>query len=188
MGTDHQPALRLTTAGVLLGAIGMAGTAAIVVAHRASPAASAALGAFAVVLTGISVIDAQTQRIPTRIVRPLTAAALAGVLIAGVITDDLSRSGGALGAGLAVGGVFWVLTKTGGLYMGDVRLSIPIAIVAGWFGTTTIATTLMVTASTGAIAAIVLAMRTRSRAAEFAYGPFLVLGSMAGLLQAAGGL
>lgn len=187
MGTNHRPAPRLTTAGVLHGTIGIAAAAAIVVAHRASPSA-AALGAFAVVLTVISVIDAQTERIPNRIVRPLTAATLAGVVIAGVTTDNLGRSGGAIGAGLAVGGVFWVLTKTGGLYMGDVRLSIPIAIVAGWFGLTAIATTLMVTTSTGAIAASVLAIRTRSRTAEFAYGPFLVLGSMAGLLQASGGL
>lgn len=160
-----------------------ASTVAVVIAHRSSPVAALALAGGVITLGVLADIDVRTHRLPNRIVGPLAVAGVVGVLLAGLVADDVGRSFNAIAAGAAATGLMLVLNIVGGLGMGDVKLSLPIATVAGWFGATAIATTGLVAAlSAGVAGAIVLAV-TRDRKAEFGLGPCLALGAVAGIVS-----
>ncbi len=152
--------------------------------HRSQPLLAAALVVMVLTLGVLAEIDLRTQLLPNRIVGPLALGTLAVVVIAGVAQDDLDRTITACLIGTAMTAVVLSVYMIGGLGMGDVKLSFPIGVVAGWFGTDALVATAMVTTfSSGIIAALLLA--TRGRRSEFSYGPYLALGSVAGMIVGA---
>lgn len=162
------------------------GAVAVALVHRTTPAGAIALVAMVATLGVLSDIDIRTRRLPNRIVGPLALATVAGVTIAGIASDDLERSAVAV----AIGVIFVVaLTSAniaGGMGMGDVKLGFPIGVVAGWFGTEAILATVFVGAVAGALAATVVMILARRRSLEVSYGPYLALGSVAGMIVGAG--
>ena len=176
----------VTVGRAIVVAIAAAAAVTVAVAHRGTPLAAAALAAMVVVLAVLSDIDLRTQRLPNRLVGPLAIATVAGVAIAGAVVGDLERSATAV----AIGVVFVVALLTaniaGGMGMGDVKLGFPIGVVAGWFGTDAVLATAFVGAVAGGLAAVVVMILARRRSLEFSYGPYLALGSVAGMIVGAG--
>ena len=168
----------------------LATTAAIAVAivHRAEPAAAAALAAMVVVLAVLADIDLRTRRLPNRIVGPLAIATLIAVCVGGVVTNDMGRAAVAVGVGVAFVAAMLSMHVAGGMGMGDVKLGFPIGAVAGWLGTDAVLATVFVAAVTGALAAAVVMTRARTTSTKFSYGPYLALGSAAGMLVEGVGL
>ena len=167
--------LRLVIGGLTLAAmIGVAGV------HRARPLIALGLLGMVTALGVLADIDLRTQLLPNRIVAPLALAVVAGVALAGVAYGEFDRSGQAVATGAAFVVVTVLLHLIGGMGMGDVKLSFPIGVIAGWFGGDAVMATVAVAAASGLVAAIfVLLSRGRG---EFSYGPYLALGSVAGML------
>ena len=183
-GRPSRPGLDLTTShpavrGALLSATAVA-AAAVAVVHRAQPLTGALLAAMVVVLGALSLIDVAQQRLPNRLTLPLAGASTAAVAVAGVVASAPLRAAGAIAVGLAFAVVLLALR----FGMGDVKLALSIGTVAGWLGPSAIVATVLVASAAGAAVAAALLVIHRRRALTFGFGPFLALGSVAGMLAA----
>ena len=88
-------------------------------------------------LLALAVIDWITHLLPTRLVLPLTGAALAAGTVAAAIADDWSTWRRAVLALVVVRTVFWLLwwIRRAGMGFGDVRLAALLGFALGWVGT-----------------------------------------------------
>lgn len=146
--------------------------------HRASPLTAALLSVVVVAYGVLSAIDVAERRLPNRITLPLAAGTAVAVLVAGVVGGDVARSLGALGLGLVFALAFLLLQFGGG----DTKLALTIGMIAGWLGRDAVMTTAWVGAGAGASVAIALMLIHRRRDVSFSFGPFLAIGSLAGML------
>lgn len=138
-------------------------------------------------LVALSVIDVRTHLLPTRMVLPLTGAALlAGTVAAGASGEwaDWRRAVGALILGRSL---FWVLWKVrrAGMGFGDVRLAALLGFALGWLGTAQAVIGLY--AAFVCFALVVFAWLLISREGgllkrHLPFGPFLVIGALSGAL------
>ena len=154
---------------------------AVANAHRTNPLTAVLLTAMVVVLGALSFVDVAEQRLPNRITYPLAAATTAIVLVAGIVESRIGDAFGAIGVGLLFSIVLLVMR----FGMGDVKMVLPIGTVAGWFGVSAVVGTIMIASLSGAIVALALLAVYRRRSLTFGFGPFLALGSVAGMLAAA---
>ncbi len=185
---DADPKRSTNTAAMSAGRIAMASLSLIgaflvvLVHHTTAVAVPLMVGAIAV-LAVLSDIDIRTHRLPNNIVGPFAAATTVVVSVASAIQSDTSRALAAIGTGLVVALGALVLNVIGGMGMGDVKLCYPVFVIAGWLGSGAVAMSLVVTALGGlAAAAVVMLFSGRGR---FSYGPFLALGSIAGMFAGA---
>ena len=90
----------------------------------------------------------------------------------------------AIGAGLLWAMVLFVLNLGGLVGMGDVKLVVPLGMIAGWLGAEALVVSIVVSvASSGVVGLLLLLLtRNRERPAEVPYGPFLALGLLVGML------
>jgi leader peptidase (prepilin peptidase)/N-methyltransferase len=187
---DHRVDLNPRRDAALVAA-GAVAVLAVAIGYRQSPLTAAALVVMLGVSTWLSVIDARIHRLPNRIVGPLAAAAAATVAVAAVIGDeaggDWGRAARAVGFGAVISAVLLVANLVGGLGMGDVKYGFPVGVTVGWFGLDAVLVTVLATTLAGAVAAIGLLATGRGRSHRLAYGPFMALGTAAGLLSAAPG-
>jgi leader peptidase (prepilin peptidase)/N-methyltransferase len=179
-----QPGRDLTTRHraypVVIGAATAAGAAAVATSHRADPAVSAFL-VIAVLCYGVaSAIDVAEQRLPNAITLPLAAATTLAVVTGGIVRSDLEAGLGAVGVGLAFSLVMLVMQ----FGMGDVKLALTVGTIAGWLGRDAVLATALVGAISGAVVASALIIIHRRRDLTFSFGPFLAIGSTAGMLFA----
>jgi len=163
-------------------------TILVVLVHRATPVTAIGLGLLVVFAGWLSVIDFEQHRLPNRIIGPLTGAVTVVVVLAGLVNDDLGRSGRALLIGLAASIVMLVGNLIGGMGMGDVKYAFPLAATLGWFGLSPVLAGALVMAFTGGLAALVVLIIGKGRGHRLAYGPFMSLGLIGGLLTAAPGV
>ncbi|MEM7272986.1 MAG: prepilin peptidase [Actinomycetota bacterium] len=169
-------------------AIGVAAASAVAAAHRAEPLLAVGAAAMVAASTPLAVIDLREHRLPNRIVGPLAAAVTVAVVVggaAGVAGADLGQAAAAIGLGVATAGGLLLLNLVGGLGMGDVKFGYPMATAVGWFGPEALVTTLLVTTIAGGIGALIHLAIHRDRHRHLPYGPFLILGMVAGLLAGA---
>lgn len=166
-------------------AIGALATIAVAVAFRSEPVIAVLLAAMVGVSTWLSVIDFREHRLPNRIVGPLAAAVLLSVLIGGLVEDDLGRSGRAVAFGLGMAVFLLMANILGGLGMGDVKYGFPMAATVGWFGWDAVSVAVLATTFFAAIVAIGILVRGGGRKQHLAYGPYMALGLVLGLLAAA---
>ena len=169
---------------LVVAAIGAVGAFTVVFAHRDQLIGGLALGAVILVSAWLAAIDFREHRLPNRIVGPLAAAVVIGLLVAGLVEDDLGRSGRALWLGVATAAILLGANLVGGLGMGDVKYGFPMAATLGWYGWDTLFIGLLVTTIGGAVAAVVLLIQRRQREQELAYGPYMALGLTVGLIVA----
>ena len=139
------------------------------------------------VLVALSVVDWHTKLLPTRIVLPATAYALAVALALWPVTGDhtdLLRS--VLGLVVARS-VFWVLwfVHSAGMGFGDVRLAALLGIALGHLGwgelVVGLYTGFLIFGLPGLLLAVVRRDRSLLRSA-FPFGPFMVVGALVGVL------
>lgn len=133
------------------------------------------------------VIDVRTHRLPNRIVLPTLAALLALVGIDVLVTG---RSGPLIGAVigmLVLGGIYAVLraTSRGGIGGGDVKLAVVIGLVLGWHGWQALAVGAASAFVLGALYALALmALRRANRSTRIAFGPWMIVGAVLGVVAA----
>ena len=132
----------------------------------------------------LAVIDARTWRLPTRIVWPAYAGVLvAMVLVTGVTEryEDLGRAVVGQVAAVALFGALWWLPGRG-LGFGDVRLSALLGLVLGQLGWGEWVLGLWSGALLGSVAWLPLRLLRLTRGRSFPFGPFMLLGALAGVL------
>ncbi|GII92220.1 prepilin peptidase [Sinosporangium siamense] len=126
----------------------------------------------------LAAVDLRTRRLPDVITLP--AYPLLAVLIA--FTGEL---GPALLGGLALGLAYLVLwlVNPGGLGLGDVKLAGLIGMVCGMLGVQAWTVAALGGQFLGALYGIsLLVWKEATRKTEFAFGPFMLLGGLAGVL------
>lgn len=151
--------------------------------HRSDPVIALGLVAMTMVSARLASIDFREHRLPNRIVGRLAVGATAGVVLVAVRDGDLGRAQDAVVAGLACCAILVVLSLAGGIGMGDAKYGYCIALVLAWFGWPSAQLAILVTVASSAIVAagIVILRVGRGR---MAYGPYMVLGLVAGLIHA----
>ncbi len=170
----------MTAARMLIATATVGGLLAVVAVYNKTPWQAAGLGVMVITLGYLSEIDLRTQLLPNRIVGPLALGTIAGVTIAGASQAQLDHTIAALSTGTAAVAVTITIHALGGLGMGDVKLSFPIGVVAGWLGADALLATAIATTLTGGIAATVRLL-TRGRG-QFSYGPYMAAGSVLGMV------
>ncbi|MDO4783721.1 MAG: leader peptidase (prepilin peptidase)/N-methyltransferase [Propionibacteriaceae bacterium] len=133
-------------------------------------------------------IDALTTYLPRRL--HYLALAELGIALAcfGTLTS-WADAGRALSGGLLLGGLFWLVWRAGsGIGFGDVRLAVPIGIVASATSLTMLLRAALFGALIGAAWGIAVSLLRRRRAdlsPVFPYGPALWLGPFVAVLVSA---
>ncbi|SDG07157.1 leader peptidase (prepilin peptidase) / N-methyltransferase [Sinosporangium album] len=142
-------------------------------------AAHAAAGLYAVVAgVLLALVDRRTHRLPDTVTLPSYLVLAALIAVAG----DL---GPALAGGLALGGIYFVLwwIRPAALGLGDVKLAGLIGMVCGMLGAQAWTVAALGGQLLGALYGVGLVLRRRATmTTEFAFGPFLLLGGLTGVL------
>jgi leader peptidase (prepilin peptidase)/N-methyltransferase len=138
------------------------------------------LGGVGVVL---AYVDASTRLLPIRVVAPSYAVVCALVCLAGAVDAEPQRLLRAALGWLTMGGFYFLLwfIYPRGLGYGDVRLSGLLGIALGYLGWAPLLTGLYSGFLLGAVGGGMLAVAGRSRGRPFAFGPFMLLGSLVGV-------
>lgn len=133
-------------------------------------------------------IDARTRLLPYLIVAPLYLASLVAIVASSVWMRDVDVLIRALAGNVIVFVIFVALYKiaqlfhAGGLGYGDVRLSAVLGLALGYFGVWPTFVGMYAGFVIGAIAGIAM-NRGRLRGGKpIAFGPFMLLGSVVGLI------
>ncbi len=137
--------------------------------------------AMVLVLGHLSAVDLAEHRLANREVVPLIALSYVSVLADGVVgASSLS----AAIAHVAVGGTAAAVLLILQFGLGDVKLMLAIGTMASWLGPPAVSWTVLVAAATGGLAATVMMVAFRRVRLDFGFGPFLALGSVAGMIAA----
>lgn len=169
-----------STAYATVGAATVVAVVAVVARYEAEPVIGGLLAIVVLCYGLLSIVDAAEQRLPNRITVPLAAATIAAVAIGGFARGDIGASLRAL----AVGATFAIVLVVLRFGMGDVKLALTVGTIAGWLGSDAVMVTAYVGASAGAAMALLLIIIHRRRNLSFSFGPFLAIGSVAGMLTA----
>lgn len=135
----------------------------------------------------LAVVDWHTKLLPSRLVLPATAYALAGALAGWLVTretDDLVR---ALVGLVVARSVFWVLwwIHSAGMGFGDVRLAALLGIALGHLGWAELVVGVYAGFLVFGLPGLLLAILRRDRRllrTAFPFGPFMVAGALVGVV------
>jgi len=163
--------------------VGVLAAALVGWAHRSTPVTAAFLVIVVLVSAWLSAIDFREHRLPNRIVGPLALAAAIWVIGVGIEADDLGRLAQAFVIAVLAFVVLLVMNIAANFGMGDVKYGTVAALILGWFGASALTTAAMVMALSGGVVALVLLLRGQ-RDQALAYGPYLALGLVTGLVVA----
>ena len=163
-----------------IGAVTVIAVIAVLSRYRSDLVIGGLLSTVVLCYGALSIVDIAEQRLPNRLTLPLAGATAAAVLTGGFARGDLGASLRALAVGALFAAVLLVLR----FGMGDVKLALTVGTIAGWLGADAVITTAYVGAIAGACVATLLIVVNRSRTLSFSFGPFLALGSVAGILTA----
>jgi leader peptidase (prepilin peptidase) / N-methyltransferase len=144
----------------------------------------AAEAALAPILVVAAAVDRRWHRLPDRLTLPAAALLATLVALAAAIEDDAGLVIGALTGALVLGGVLLAvhLVSPAGMGFGDVKLALPIGLVAGANGARVVVDALLAALVLGAAAGLVTLARHRDRHRAFAFGPCLCAGAVLALL------
>ncbi len=139
------------------------------------------LTAMVLALGYLSVVDLAKHRLPNRVVGPMVGLSFLTVLADGLLgTLSLSAAVAHIAVGLTAA-VVLLLLRFG---PGDVKLVVAVGTVASWLGPEAVTWTVLVASASGAVAAMGLMVAYRRVRLDFAFGPFLALGSTVGMIAA----
>jgi len=137
------------------------------------------------VLLVVAVIDLHTRRIPNRLTYPLTPALLVLLTAAAFLEGTPAVALRSLLAGVACFALLLILALVNprGMGMGDVKLAAFIGLGLGYLGWSHVWLGMFLGfLGGGVIAALLLALRLRTRKDHIPFGPWLALGAIAALL------
>lgn len=128
-------------------------------------------------------IDQRTLLLPNRLTYPAFGVVLVFLGAAAVVEGEPVRMVGALSAAGVGALVFLLLAWFGGMGMGDVKFVISLAASLGWLSWSAVlvgaAAAFLLSGIAGAVA---IAMLGRERKTPIAFGPWLALGALVGVL------
>lgn len=133
------------------------------------------------------IIDVRTHRLPNRIVLPTLGGALALVVVDALATGETWPLIRAMAGMLILGGFYAVMraTSRGGIGGGDVKLAAVIGLVLGWHGWQSLAIGAASAFVLGALYALALmVLRRANRSTRIAFGPWMILGAILGVVTA----
>ena len=159
----------------------------VAIVHWSNPISALLLAGLVAVSGWLAVTDIEVRRLPNVIVGPLAAAVTIAVVLAGLVGDDLGRSGRALLFGLGAATFFLIGNLLGGMGMGDVKYAYPLGTTLGWFGLQPVINAAFITVLIGGLAALFVLASGRGRRYRLPYGPFMSAGLVMGLLSASPG-
>jgi leader peptidase (prepilin peptidase)/N-methyltransferase len=133
----------------------------------------------------LAMIDIDHHRLPDAIVLPLYPVTLAGLVLAGVLGGTwpvLPAVVGVLVWLVPIGGLF-VVTGGRGMGFGDVKMAPVLGATLGWVAVSAAAVGVLAGFALGAIVGVGLILARRAhRRSHLAFGPFLLVGSLVGLV------
>lgn len=130
-------------------------------------------------------VDARTRLLPTQLIAPSYGVVVVLLLAAGILDRDSGELRGAFLGWLVMGGFYFVMWQVGprGLGYGDVRLSGLLALCLGFLGWGVLVTGLYAGFLLGGTTSLVLVLARRvDRKTQIPFGPFMMLGALAGLV------
>lgn len=131
------------------------------------------------------VIDIRTHRLPNRIVLPTLVSLVALAVIDALVVGASAHLTGALMGMLILGGFYASLRllSRDGMGGGDVKLAAAIGLVLGWHGWQALAVGAASAFVLGASYALTLmALRRADGATRIAFGPWMIMGALLGIL------
>lgn len=140
-----------------------------------------ALVCAALTWSALGVIDARSHRIPDVISLPGLVATVVLLIGAGLATESYGDVVRALVAAAAMGLCYLVLfaIHPRGLGFGDVKLSLHLGLVAGWFGWSSWIGALLLAFLIGGVLALALLVTRRGALTDsIAFGPAMICGAM----------
>ncbi len=135
----------------------------------------------------LAVVDWRTRLLPTRLVAPAYVVVLALLPVAALLDSDPGRLWRAGWGWVAFGGLFLLLwlVYPAGMGYGDVRLSGVLGLVLGYVGWGALVVGVLAAFVLGGVGGLLLsALRVVDRR-SYPFGPFLLLGALAGVLVGA---
>ncbi|MCT7356993.1 A24 family peptidase [Streptomyces sp. 15-116A] len=136
----------------------------------------------------LAIVDFRVQRLPDPLTLPFAAAALTLLGLTALFPEHAGEWTTALLGALALGAGYFVLflINPGGMGFGDVKLALGAGAVLGWYGWPTVLLGTLAGFLSGALygGALVVARRA-GRKTAIPFGPFLITGTLAGLLVGA---
>lgn len=150
-------------------------------------AAALELAAFlylASVSLALSVIDAETRRLPNAIVLPAYVVGAVLLTLSAGLGADLPRLIPALvgASGMFALYLLLALLRPGGMGMGDVRLAGVLGLFTGWLGWAPLVVTVIGGFVLGGLFGVGLIIAGRGRRTAVAFGPWMIAGAWVGIL------
>ncbi|WP_327731321.1 A24 family peptidase [Streptomyces sp. NBC_00487] len=132
----------------------------------------------------LATVDFAAHRLPDALTLPLAAAALALLGVAAVLPDAGGSWTSALFGSLILGACYFVLFLISkGFGFGDVKLALVLGAVLGWYGWAIVLVGTFAGYLLGALYGIGLMLAGRAdRTSRIPFGPFLLAGTLAGVL------
>jgi leader peptidase (prepilin peptidase)/N-methyltransferase len=138
----------------------------------------------------LAVVDRNVQRLPDQLTLPLATAAVLLLGVAELLPGDGGFWTTALLGGLALGAGYLVLflIHPAGMGFGDVKLALSLGTVLGWYGWSALLAGAFAGFLLGSLYGLVLiALRRAGRKTAIPFGPFMIAGTLLGLLLGASG-
>ncbi|MEU7418773.1 A24 family peptidase [Streptomyces antibioticus] len=189
LGRAHCPACAAPTApyapGTYLHPLVTAAVCALLAAATGTRPELGVWLALAPVGVLLAVVDLRVRRLPDPLTLTLPVAALALLAPAALLPEHAGSWTTALLATLALGAAYYVLhlINPAGMAFGDVKLALGTGAVLGWYGWPTVMLGTLAGFTYGALygGALVVARRA-GRRTTIPFGPFMLTGTLTGLL------
>ena len=149
-----------------------------------------ALLVFAASSVVLSIVDLAEKRLPNTVIAPTLVAVVVLLLVGAFATGDWISLLWALGGGVVMFTVYFLLAliSPSAMGMGDVKLAALVGVVLGWFGLTAWLIGLLAAFVVGGVIAIIaLALRRVTLRGSIPFGPSMLVGALAAVLFVSGG-
>jgi leader peptidase (prepilin peptidase)/N-methyltransferase len=136
----------------------------------------------------LALVDRAVHRLPDQLTLPLAAAAAALLGLAALLPGDGGSWPTALLGGLVLGAAYFVLflIHPNGMGFGDVKLALSLGVVLGWYGWAILFAGAFAGFLLGSLYGLgLMALRRASRKTAIPFGPFMIVGALAGVLLGA---
>lgn len=130
------------------------------------------------------IIDAQTHRLPNRIVLPTLGALIVLSFVDALAAGDWVACGRAVLSGLLLASFYAILRTIsgGGVGGGDVKLAAAIGVLLGWHGWQALLIGSAAAFVLGACFALILmVLRRATKSTRIAFGPWMIVGAAIGI-------